>query len=299
MQQERTEKKWITVGMKSFFFLLFPIAAACLMEAYEHNPFAEVRPKALMFNFLLFELIALILYLLTGGMRLAIRVELALAMIFGLVNHYVMLFRSTPFVPCDLLSIKTAASVTDNYDFTPEARVIWVSLGFLALFALAHFLKKPPRVRLRFRFPAAALAVAALCTFTNALQSESFQLRHYLYPYLFTPVYMTKVNGMAVTFAMNLQYLTVKKPKGYSRKEAQELLAAADEGAPSASGGYPNIIVIMDEAFSDPAVLGEFETNTDYMPFYHELEGGAKNTVTGHAEVSVCGGKRRTRSSSF
>ena len=46
----------------------------------------------------------------------------------------------------------------------------------------------------------------------------------------------------------------------------------------------------MDEAFSDPAVLGDFKTNEDYMPFVHSLENGAENTITGYANVSIIGG---------
>jgi len=52
----------------------------------------------------------------------------------------------------------------------------------------------------------------------------------------------------------------------------------------------PNIIVIMDEAFSDLAVRGDFTTNEDYMPFIHRLQQGAENTRTGYLNVSVLGG---------
>lgn len=53
----------------------------------------------------------------------------------------------------------------------------------------------------------------------------------------------------------------------------------------------PDIIAIMDETFSDPAVLGEFETNKDYMPFVHSiLRGEVANTISGYADVSVLGG---------
>ena len=52
----------------------------------------------------------------------------------------------------------------------------------------------------------------------------------------------------------------------------------------------PNIIVIMNEAFSDPSVLGDFTTNEDYMPFVHSLLDGADNTISGHLNVSVKGG---------
>ena len=59
----------------------------------------------------------------------------------------------------------------------------------------------------------------------NALQDEDFaETDNYLYPFLFTPAYMTKVNGMAVTFAMDLKFVAVDKPDGYSRQKAKELL---------------------------------------------------------------------------
>lgn len=65
-------------------------------------------------------------------------------------------------------------------------------------------------------------------------------------------------------------------------------LAAAVEDPESVK--RPNIIVIMDEAFSDLAVRGEFTTNEDYMPFIHSLQQGAENTRTGYLNVSVLGG---------
>ena len=46
----------------------------------------------------------------------------------------------------------------------------------------------------------------------------------------------------------------------------------------------------MNESFSDLAVLGDFETNEDYMPFFHSLQEGKENTITGYLNVSVCGG---------
>ncbi|MCD7709671.1 MAG: LTA synthase family protein, partial [Clostridiales bacterium] len=194
-------------ALRVVLFILFAAAAFYLMEAYEHNAFTQVRPLAQLFNILLFELVAWTLYLLTGGMRIAMRVLLVIAAAYGLVNHYVMQFRSTPLVPWDIYSVKTAASVASGYDFTPSVRTVLVTLGFVALIALVEVLRHPPKPKFIIRLPAAAIAAVALCLLVANLQDENFQTRMYLYPYLFTPVYMTQVNGMAVTFAMNLQYL--------------------------------------------------------------------------------------------
>ena len=289
-------------------FAIVPIISFYLMEAFEHNALAEVRQEAQWFNILIFELIAWTLYLLIGRMTTALRMELALALAFGLTNHYVMAFRSTPFVPWDLLSVRTAASVAQNYDFTPTPRMIVVTVLFVLLMVAVRVLRKVPRIKLPIRLGSAVLCGLALCLFVNTLQQETFQNKHYLYPFLFTPAYMTKVNGMAVTFAMDLAYVAVDKPEGYSAEEAQKTLEqygntdnvfADDEentndsknrGEDANNKDLPNIIVIMDEAFSDLSVVGDLETNEDYMPFMHKMQQGADHTITGYAQVSVCGG---------
>ena len=296
-------------------FLLLPVIAFFLMEAYEHNAFTEVRRQAIWLNIFLLELIAWSLYFVIGRMQIAIGVELLLMMIFGLVNHYVMAFRSTPFVPWDIFSVGTAASVMGNYDFTPTPRVVLVTLGFVALMGAAFVaLPRAPKINRKVRIVAALAVLSGLCFFVHLLQQEEFQTKHYLYPFLFTPAYMTKVNGMAVTFAMDLAYVAVDKPKGYDAGEVEALLKKY-ENCPDDSGvddvqqesdvntkdpkiddtqqdssELPNIIVIMDEAFSDLSVLGNLDTNEDVMPFMHRMQQGADNTVTGYAQVSVCCG---------
>ena len=222
--QKRTEG-WKQKGIWLLWYAVVPVFAFYLMECYEHNPFAEVRVGAQLFNIFLFELIGWMLYFLTGRMCFASRVLYGLAVAFGITNHYVMKFRSTPFVPWDLFSAGTAASVAGNYDFTPDRRMVIVTLVFIALFVLTCLFKKGPRFSWKIRLGSIVLVGLVLCTFVNALQQESFQTKHYLYPFLFTPAYMTKVNGMAVTFAMDLAYVAVERPAGYDADEAKETLA--------------------------------------------------------------------------
>ena len=285
--------------------ILPPAVCFYLMECYSHNPFAVVRPWAQFFNIVLFELITVLLFLLTGKLRTAHRIVFGAAMIYGIANSYVVRFRTNPIVPWDIFSWKTAASVADNYDFMPDTRMVVVTLVFLAAIALFHFIKvKVTQFVIWKRLIPSALVVVALSLFAGTLQQESFQNSHRLYNKLFTPVYMTDVDGMAVTFVMNLAYMSIDKPEHYSATEAQAVLdsysvggamsenedpGAADEDTQKKED-LPNIIVMMNGSFSDLSVLGDFDTNEDYMPFIHSLEQGEKNTVTGMLNVSVCGG---------
>lgn len=286
------ERKKIQQALYFVVYALLPVGIFYLMEAYEHNALLEVRTEAQFFNIFIFELLAWIIYLAIGHMCAAARVILGIAMAFGITNHYVMKFRSTPFVPWDIFSVRTATSVAENYDFTPDLRMVIVTLIFVAAIVLARFLKKAPKIKLQVRLGALFVSVLVTCLFVNTLQKEDFQTKHYLYPFLFTPAYMTEVNGMAVTFAMNLAYVVVDKPQGYSAEDAKKTLESYEktEDTKQDTQDLPNIIVIMDEAFSDLAVIGDLQTNEDYMPFMHKMQQGQKNTITGYAQVSVCGG---------
>ena len=152
-----------------------------------------------------------------------------------------------------------------------------------------------PKFQLWTRLIPAGACCIVLVLFVNLLQDEDFQTGHRLYPFLFTPAFMTQVNGVAVTFAMDLAYMTVEKPAGYDAVKEQALLESYagqedDTDSSEKKEELPNIIVVMNESFSDLNVLGDFTTNEDYMPYLHSLQNGAENSVTGYLNVSVCGG---------
>ena len=133
-----------------------------------------------------------------------------------------MRFRTNPIVPWDIFSWKTAVSVADNYDFMPDTRMVVVTLVFFAAIVLLRFIKvKVTCLVFWKRLIPAALVAVVLSLFAGTLQQENFQNSHRLYNKLFTPVYMTAVDGMAVTFVMNLAYMSIDKPEHYSAAEAQ------------------------------------------------------------------------------
>ena len=289
-------KKQIQLIAAIVTLIVFPVITFYLMEAYTHNPFEDVSPWSQFFNILLFELLAWIFVSVSGKIRCGLRIELVTAMIYGIANAYVVRFRTNPIVPWDIFSWKTAASVASNYDFKPDTRMVVVTLVFLGMIVLLQFVKTGiPKFQLWKRLIPAGVCCIVLVLFVNLLQDEDFQTGHRLYPFLFTPAFMTQVNGVAVTFAMDLAYMTVEKPAGYDAVKEQALLESYagqedDTDSSEKKEELPNIIVVMNESFSDLNVLGDFTTNEDYMPYLHSLQNGAENTVTGYLNVSVCGG---------
>lgn len=271
--------------------LLYPVLLFYITAFMTYNPFVRTRWRAQLVNVLLFELLAMLLFGLLGSAAAALRTEVGLAWLAALVNSYVLNFRGSPLVPWDFLSVRTAASVAANYSYVPNVRQVLCSILLLGMFVGAGCLEwKLDRSKWKLRLGSALGCMAGMIVITLALWNDGVVSRLQLYPFLFTPTVMYERNGFAVTFLMDLQYLKVEKPEGYSTEKAEQLLASYEEAGEEPGIQYPNVIVIMDEAFSDLSVLGDFETDRDYMPFLHSLQQGADNTITGMLSVSVKGG---------
>ena len=69
MSQRKTLLKYTKYVMWGTVALIPPAGFFYLLEFYTHNPFAEVRPWAQLFNIVLFELLAGIFLCITGRLR--------------------------------------------------------------------------------------------------------------------------------------------------------------------------------------------------------------------------------------
>ena len=273
---------------------LSPLAAFQCAEWFTHNPWTIMTWKIALWNALFYELVYWLLFFLTGYTLAACLIGDAFFFVFSLANYFVVKFRSAPIVPWDFFSIGTAASVMRDYSYEVSLQAgicigIYIFLIILALFT---------RGRIRKRLSQAALVLIlgiGLFGYVRVLHTDFFMKSMELSQTLFYPYLMSRKDGMTTAFLIDLKFLNVDKPAGYSAAEEAALLdqypaATSDLPGDTEVSGLPNIIVIVDEAFSDLAVLGDFDTNMDYMPYMHSLQQGAENTITGWLNVSVKGG---------
>lgn len=317
-------QKWTDRAKKCvpyLFLIIIPVLNFWLLEWFSHDPFQTMKPYVQWMNVALFWFSALFLFGLTGRVSRALGIQTAFCAVYGLANYFVLEFRGAPIQPWDILSIGTAASVADNYEYRLDKDALTALIGLLVLLAAEFFLRadfygpfksrralkkeaaagSAPKADTPERTPAKRRRViivrTALCLvtgllcfgYTKMLHNEDFvQKKLRLYDKLFTPTTIQFKNGTVTAFLMELQYMSVEKPSGYNEKDAREALDSYETAGTPAN--TPNIIVVMNEAFSDPAVLGEFTTNEDYMPFVHSLLRGAEDTVSGLLNVSVKGG---------
>lgn len=293
-----TRKKLIKTVIRYVAFFLIPAVLFYLEAFFTYDPFERTGGTAQFLNIIFLEMVLLILWMVIGNAVWALRIETLFVLICGIANYYVISFRGNPIVPWDFLSLKTVASVAGEYSYAMEKKQIGLILIFLVLFIGEHFISlRVSDKAWKQRVITGVLSFGVIFFMTRALWQDSFVSKCDLYPFLFTPNAMYERNGFAVTFLMDLQYLNVEKPEGYSEEEAAATLASYEDGFSwtgddtyETTETLPNVIVVMDEAFSDVGILGDFAASEDYMPFMHELEQGYENTITGNLHVSVKGG---------
>lgn len=282
------------------FAVLIPPLSFIFVEAYNRGfwhvgaplsyKIAEPFSSMFLLNILLFYLFYLFLAFLAGSFRVGYSIASALLMLVAVINYYVVQFRGNPIVPWDLLSVRTAGNVAGNYDYTVKWQMLLATFGFIFLILIS--IKMNAKLRfLPVRLGGCAIALAALILVVSGLQSDEMKTFWGIDTTLFTPNVRCTKNGFWPAFLSNLSFLNVKKPDGYSASKAEEIAQEAENSyeaaASSAAEQNPNIIIIMNEAFSDLSVLGDFNTSEDYMPGFRKL---MEEYTSGHLMVSVKGG---------
>lgn len=232
----------------------------------------------------------LFVFFIAGRTSISMAICVSAIAIIGVGNYFVVMFRSNPIVPWDIYSFETAMSVADNYVFSVD----WALAEHIAMFILMLIVGVRTNIRLNKKILRPILTVA-MCIpayfYISYLWQDNLERNTGLNDTLFNAKYMHSKDGFFVSFILDIHFLQIEEPKNYSDEYALSLLNEQEVEKVETPEELPDIIAIMDETFSDPAVLGEFETNKDYMPFVHSiLRGEVANTISGYTDVSVLGG---------
>lgn len=269
-------------------WLITPAVSFWLLETLTHSVGEDMELPIIALNLVFYYLVYGLILVLSKRSSTSLSLGSLLVMIIGLVDYYVIQFRSVPLYPWDILSVKTAMSVSGNYSYRLDKEAMMIAAGFVVLIVVGRLTRWELPVRNRQYHLLSILGVLTLwALYGTSVQMPAVHEAIGFYEYHFTPNAFYQLNGFAVSFISNMQYLNVSKPGDYSVQKVRELFEPYMEGNEKEASVRPNIIVIMNEAFSNPAVLGDFETNVDYMPYIRAM---TENTVKGNLYVSVKGG---------
>lgn len=201
-------------------------------------------------------------------------------LIFGTANYYVVSFRGSPIVPGDFFALQTAATVMTNYSYTIEWN-LYASVLLMIAWCIMLLKGSDEKKCLSLKKTLAGSAVWVGCT----------ALIFYM-PFFKPTMDLWNMNnstsqyGLAVAMVSNIRRMRIAPPEGYSDAMA-EMIAQSYLPEESGDGQKTNVIVIMNESFSDLNVLSGTLDSDVYMPYYNSLK---ENTVKGTALASTLGG---------
>lgn len=275
--------------IRILFALVIPLGCFYTFETltYQMSTMIELAKRL---NIAFYYWLFLFVFFIAGRTSISMAICVSAIAIIGVGNYFVVMFRSNPIVPWDIYSFETAMSVADNYVFSVD----WALAEHIAMFILMLIVGVRTNIRLNKKILRPILTVA-MCIpayfYISYLWQDNLERNTGLNDTLFNAKYMHSKDGFFVSFILDIHFLQIEEPKNYSDEYALSLLNEQKVEKVETPEELPDIIAIMDETFSDPAVLGEFETNKDYMPFVHSiLRGEVANTISGYADVSVLGG---------
>ena len=275
--------------IRILFALVIPLGCFYTFETLTHQMSTMIE-LAKRLNIAFYYWLFLFVFFIAGRTSISMDIWVAAIAIIGVGNYFVVMFRSNPIVPWDIYSFETAMSVADNYVFSVD----WALAEHIAMFILMLIVGVRTNIRLNKKILRPILTVA-MCIpayfYISYLWQDNLERNTGLNDTLFNAKYMHSKDGFFVSFILDIHFLQIEVPKNYSDEYALSLLNEQEVEKVETPEELPDIIAIMDETFSDPAVLGEFETNKDYMPFVHSiLRGEVANTISGYTDVSVLGG---------
>ncbi len=273
-------------------FMLMPIVTMVMTECHNNIFIYNMTYLGFFANYMVVLLFQFFFFAISGSFRVSLLIINAICYGLSLSHCYVMMFRNTPFIPMDFFAVTTAANVANTYDFTPTHTIMCGAILFVFIVVLSVKMNTPKynfvtrivsRTFMGSFFASIMILFYATNIFADAGVKPDFWKQDRGY----------RNYGFTFSFFCNTKYLFVTKPHGYDEGNINEYvdktIGKDDKKEPqntTPTGEGPNIICIMNESLADLQVLGEFETNQDYMPFMHSL---TENTVKGNLYVPVIG----------
>ena len=227
-----------------------------------------------------------------GGVLL--KLGTVICCVLGIAEYYVLEFRGLPIVLTDVLSIGTAADVSDAYAFDIAPEMIAAVLLMLSVFLLEskiRFMKYSLRLRGAVSGVLVVLSILGI-VYLNSLplmKTEKDGSFFWNLPKSY------QENGYFLSSYIYQKFQSVQKPEHYSERAVQELMTRLEEETEHAvhvaaeneqEQKLPNIIAIMNESWTDFASVGGIETSEPVTPFIDSL---TENTIRGELYVSVFG----------
>ncbi|SEL97756.1 Phosphoglycerol transferase MdoB [Butyrivibrio sp. ob235] len=269
--------------------IILAIAVTHMIEIMCYQPRASIKYGLFILNALFILILVYGLILLFGNHVVSYIFILVSGWIFAAICHYVYVFKGVPISPGDFIAYRTGLSVAGGYEFELSNDLLYGTE--LLLWGTTFLLVFTPKTFKSYEKKRPIFITVGLAYY-------------FLFALLFSNISIMEItgidvagwertdiiqkSGVVISLAEETQRLKPDKPQNYSEQSARELLVQDenDEVETTNNDILPNIVVVMNESFSDLSVLGEFQSE-EYMPYFNGINDYIQK---GYVYSSVMGG---------
>ncbi|WP_141554711.1 LTA synthase family protein [Bacillus toyonensis] len=262
------------------------------------NNWVYERYGQYMLSLLFIYMIYVFVYSLLGRIFLSVTITSLVLIIFGIVNHFKLIFRGDPFYPSDFTQITQMQSVIPMVmEYFSWWNIFLVIVGIVLLVYLVIYIRKhipviKPHIITRIiLICGSTFMVYAYSNYPNTFMSNLLQ------KYGVTFVAWNQNvnygdNGFVLGFVSNLDTTVIEKPEEYSKENMLQISNNIKKQYESNVGKKekiekPNIIFFMSEAFWDPTKLVNLSFSEDPVANLHHY---IENFPGGQTIAPVFGG---------
>ena len=239
-------------------------------------------------NYCIFVCLYFVMYGLTNRTKFSCFAILVFDFLFGLINYIVRSVRGVSVTLSDIYSVRTALNVASGLKLSVNGNFV-VSVGLFAVFVfiivkliyVKDKYEKRPTIAKNITIILGIIGLVAICApdyFTKDVQLWNINNAY-------------AESGAGLTLIRMAKDFKVSKPKKYNADESKKILAQYEDDVDSVedTSDLPNVLVIMNESFSDLALSYNLDLSDDPIAFYHELI-TRDNVVSGVMHSSQFGG---------
>ena len=290
----------LPVWFRFIILLVLTLIVFILMQTAISCGIFLISPLKFFMNVIILAGLSSLLWMVTGNVKISITIVTVICYFVAIADHLVVQARSFEIQFSDFSALGTAARVAGGYSFTlSTVTKLAIVLGIVFLtFVIRCRFPSHERSWKRTAFCLGSLIATYLCAvviYTQFCASFiGYQDKYWMYR-------GSERNGFLVNIIYSASATRVTVPEDYDAAVLEEeldiYLEAEDDGKGSLveSEKKPNVIVIMNETFSDvqniAAYMGkEMNTDVPVTPFLDSLSDKEPNIIKGHAIASVYGG---------
>lgn len=281
-------------NQKIYVIFLMVLAPAICFFNTEHvmdNPIIDMLFLMVVLSYAIYGFVFFLLYAITNRVKVTIVSGMILFTIYALANSFIKEFRGIGIRTADIFAIQTAANVARGYRLVfNQEKVEIILLAFTVILLSLHCQYRNKKVKYRMTLVAGFFCY--LLILHSIFWNKEFMKEKWVEPWIWEMEKGANYHGRFLDFVAGIPYLSVDKPEGYSAEEAEKLLSNSEEETTdnihnNLQGKKPDIVVIMNESFADLGVLGELETDEQYLGEFYSIK---ENVIRGNLSVPVFGG---------